>query len=448
MRDLRMNDLCVNMISTTHRKNLLEAYFRQNVLCGQDFICPDYDECRNSHNGIFYEGQLHHVGNHYDISLFDKPFRVVVVGQEYGHGPACVSMEDRSKMVLEQTGIFKSFSSRNPHMRGTTSVLRLLFGISLGSDHKDEFLKIDNDEFHIFDAFSLVNYLVCSAVSEDEGRRGKSTPTMRRNCLIHFKHTLEILEPTVIIVQGKSFWESVQNALENLTTINDSLFSAEINHTKVMVAIFTHPSTPDNAHNWGRDARTQYLLSTVVPTIELIRQKVIGNQKHKGEHNVSNILDSSAKPSRTQKEYPSYDIIFEQIKLGLLDRFPREAINTKAEFEHSTPNRMRIYFNRTRIKGSHYEICFRGNYYEFALHFESSPAKSLERRQAFDSHLGDLSNKIGRNIMSGKLENRGWMRVWYEESPDQIDQVKINAYIDVYSRFILSTYPILAELYE
>lgn len=449
MRDLRMNDIDVNLVSTTQRKNLLENYFRQNVISGQDFFCPNYDECRNSHQGIFYEGQLHHVGDHYDISFFDKPLRVMVVGQEYGHGPACVSMEDRSKMVLEQTGLHKSFSSRNPHMRGTTSVLRLLFGIPLGSDQKGEFLKVTNDDqFHLFDAFSLVNFLVCSAVSENEGRRGKSTPMMRRNCLVHFKKTLEILEPTVIIVQGKSFWASVQNAFGNLIKINDSLFSAEIIQKKVMVAVFSHPSTPDNAHNWGRDAKTRYLLSTVVPTIELIRQKVMGNYKLEGEHIMSQVSDSSAKPLRLQKEYPPYDTIFEQIKLGLLDRFPREAIYTKAEFEHSTPNRMRIYFNRARIKGSHYEICFRGNYYEFALHFESSPAKSLERRQAFDSHLGDLTSQIGRNIKSGKLENRGWMRVWYEESPEQIDQVKIEIYIDSYSRFIAATYPLLAKLYD
>lgn len=444
-----MNAVDVNLVSTSQRKNLLENYFRQNVIIGKDFFCPYYDICRNSHKGIFYEGQLHHVGNHYDISLFGQPFRVMVVGQEYGHGPGCVSMEDRSKMVLEQTGILKSFSGRNPHMRGTTSVLRLLFGIPLGSDQKDEFISITNgDKFHIFDAFSLVNYLVCSAVSANEGRRGKSTPIMRRNCLVHFKHTLEILEPTVIIIQGKSFWASVRNAVGNLNKINDSLYSAEINQKKVMIAVFTHPSTPDNAHNWGRDARTGYLLSTVVPTIELIHQLVMGNQKLEGEHTMSQVSDSSAKPLRSQKENPPYDIIFEQIKLGLLDRFPREAIYNKAEFEHSTPNRMRIYFNRERIKGAHYEICFRGNYYEFALHFESSPAKSLERRQAFDSHLGDLTNQIGRKIKSGPLENKGWMRVWYEESPEQIDQEKIKIYIDSYSRFITTTYPILANLYD
>ena len=183
-----MIDLLSNSTLTAQRKFILGTYFSQNVLAGNKFICPFFKECLDSHDGTFYEGQLHHVGNHYDLSISGNPFRVIVVGQEYGHGPSRVSMEDRSHMVLEQTGIQKAFSNRNPHMRGTTSVLRLLFGIPLGSDHTEEFLQFTpKNTFHLFDACALVNYLLCSAVSKDEGRRGKSTPIMRSNCLIHSK---------------------------------------------------------------------------------------------------------------------------------------------------------------------------------------------------------------------------------------------------------------------
>ena len=211
-----MNDLVINSASTTQRIRLLDEYFKQNVLAGMKFICPFFKECSDSHQGLFYEGQLHHVGKHYDMSTLGKPFRIMVVGQEYGHGPSHVSMEDRSQMVVAQTGIQKSFSNRNPHMRGTTSVLRLIFGIPLGDDHTNEFLQIEDDRFHLFDAFSLVNYLLCSAISVKEGRQGKSTHIMRRNCLVHFKKVVEILEPTVVIVQGKSYWMSIQKAFSNL----------------------------------------------------------------------------------------------------------------------------------------------------------------------------------------------------------------------------------------
>lgn len=107
-----MIDIDGNKISTFQRKNLPEYFFRQNEISGQDYSCPHYDNCRNSHNGIFYEGQLHHVGNHYDISLFDQPFRRMVVRQDYGHGLACVSMEDRGKMVM---GYEKDNHEREKH---------------------------------------------------------------------------------------------------------------------------------------------------------------------------------------------------------------------------------------------------------------------------------------------------------------------------------------------
>lgn len=53
---------------------------------------------------------------------------------------------------------------RNPHMRGTTSALRILFGNGLGADWEGEFVTTVNGErFHVFDAFALVNVLLCSA---------------------------------------------------------------------------------------------------------------------------------------------------------------------------------------------------------------------------------------------------------------------------------------------
>jgi hypothetical protein len=444
-----MNEININQYSTANRIQLLNEYYSQNVLDSSNFVCRHSEECHRSHQGIFYEGQLHHIGKNYDISISGQAFRVMVVGQEYGHGPSHVSMEDRSIMVLDQTGIQKNFTNRNPHMRGTTSLLRLLFGIPLGSNHEDEFLHtINNERFHLFDAFSLVNYLLCSAVNEAESRSGKSTLVMHSNCLNHFIKTVEILDPTVVIVQGKSFWKSIQNAFRNINKISDTLYLAETSHQKIMIAVFTHPSTPDNIHNWGRDAKTPYLLNTVFPTIELIRKHLFTNLIQRGEFVMPPIFESSSQLSFSQSEKPPYDNIFGQIKAGLNERFPPEINHHLVEFEHSAPNRLRIYFDRNRIKGSHYEICFRRDYFEFALHFESTPTKSLVRRRAFDSHLNEITNEVGQKTKSGPLENNGWMRIWYERKPETIDQEKIKLYIDQYSNFINITFPILIRLYE
>jgi hypothetical protein len=432
---------------TAQRRLILDRYLSENVLVGKHFICPFYKQCRDSHPDIFYEGQLHHVGNHYDGSIAGNPYRVMVVGQEYGHDPSLVSMDDRSQMVLEQTGIEKTFSNRNPHMRGTTSVLRLLFGIPLGGDHSEEFLHSpDGERFHLFDAFALVNYLLCSAVSADEGRRGKSRSIMRRNCLFHFRKAVEILEPTVMVVQGKSYWASIQAAFSRLNKISDVLYTAEINHQKVMIAVFAHPSTPDNKHNWGRDAKTPYLLEVVVPTITTIRKELSITSVSKGEFMTLPNSEPSNQPSSSRTQNQPYDIIFEQIQAGLIQRFPTQVTYRKPEFEHSTPNRMRIKLDR--IKGSHYEICFRQGYYEFALHFESTPPMNLERRQAFDPHLHELTKHVGPLVKSGPLENKGRMRVWYEHNREPINQEKIMLYVDEYSRFIAATFPILAKVYD
>jgi len=72
----------------------------------------------------------------------------------------------------------------------------------------------------------------------------------------------------------------------------------------------------------------------------------------------------------------------------------------------------------------------------------------LERRKAFDPLLQDLSTTVGKYVKSGPLENRGWMRVWFENKNEMISQEKIAMYIDQYSKFIAATFPVLVKLYE
>lgn len=145
-------------------------------------------------------------------------------------------------------------------------------------------------------------------------------------------------------------------------------------------------------------------------------------------------------------EKPLYKDIFDQIKAGLFHRFPSAVIYRKPDFRYSHRNRMQIMLDR--ITGSHYQITFMGERYEFALHFESTPVKSLERRQAFDPFIKELTKQVGTLVKSGPIENMGWMGVWYERKPETIDQEKIKLYIDQYSRFIAVTFPILVKLYD
>ncbi len=158
-------------------------------------------------------------------------------------------------------------------MRGTTNVLRLLFGIPLGTDHDSEFMTIEGERVHIFDAFSLVDYLLCSAISTDGGMRGLATRTMMKNCKGHFREAMRILDPTVVIVQGKKFWASISVAFDSVRQETEHVYKATLSATETFVAVFTHPSA-NFPHNWGANDRTPYLLGTVAPSISSIRQQL------------------------------------------------------------------------------------------------------------------------------------------------------------------------------
>ena len=77
------------------RYRTLDRYFKDNVLNDSGFICPNFQECKSSFSGDFYEGQLHYIGKYYDLALNNKPFRIVVVGKEYGYNYRHYSLDKR-----------------------------------------------------------------------------------------------------------------------------------------------------------------------------------------------------------------------------------------------------------------------------------------------------------------------------------------------------------------
>lgn len=274
-----MGDFQSDPVKTSERSKSLEGYFSSKVLHGSQFLCATQQECKDSHAGSFYAGQLPHIGRHYDLKRNNNPFRVIVVGQEYGHKPEHVDLAARHKMVMGSgTSLrFKAsagFRQRNPHMKGCTNLLRLLFDLELGSDYEREFLSLNGGRVHIFDCFALVNFLLCSAVSGYEsnysegiplrGKRGCSTSTMRRNCTRHFRATLEILEPTIIVAQGHGVRKWMNAAFGPFS--EEALQPISVGGRSVTFLAFTHPSAHGKL-NWGNNERTPYLLNEVAPTV-------------------------------------------------------------------------------------------------------------------------------------------------------------------------------------
>ena len=127
-------------------------------------------------------------------------------------------------------------------------------------------------------AFALTNFLLCSAIAPGQGevgsKRGKSTRVMQRNCSRHFRTAMEILQPTVLIIQGRGVRNWLTQVASRVETITEYLERVTLGSCQALVASFTHPSVPSH-DNWGTDERRPYLLEVVKPTVRIIHGTVL-----------------------------------------------------------------------------------------------------------------------------------------------------------------------------
>lgn len=254
---------------TRSRIAKLQSYVRSELISSKrSFICSDGPACRASCRKLpFYAGQMSYVGRHYDLEVDNRPTRIVFMGQEYGQAFECVDLKCRYDMIEDSA--LEGFKKRNNHMRGVTSTLRLLLGREPGLDEEGEQLLPDT---HIFDGFALVNYLLCSALakprkkSQKGGGNGRSTAKMQRNCMRHLMATLEILDPTVIVVHGKTVcrWMTARKLLFG----DGSTRRMEINGSWTDVLVFTHPSARGKHGSWGQSTESFCLKENIAPTVK------------------------------------------------------------------------------------------------------------------------------------------------------------------------------------
>jgi hypothetical protein len=275
-------DLHLDLAATAARRDALRRYMASEVLSPTGFCCSSYEACLASKRPTdrFFEGQLSHVGRRYDLTRGGRPLRIVVVGQEYGfHHQRSpdeqrgIDLDERYRMVHDGSGLDRRYYAdgnhrgRNPHMRGTTSALRILLGQGLGADHASEFLEVDGERFHLFDAFGLVNALLCSA-GPPGNSNGNSTRTMRRNCLRHFAATLRILEPTVVVLQGLGVRRWVDSAFSSARPLGPHLEEAFMEERRMLVCTLSHPAARGDLR-WGDRLDRPYLVDVVEPTLRL-----------------------------------------------------------------------------------------------------------------------------------------------------------------------------------
>jgi len=259
-----MPPITVDLPATRRRIAKLSRYVEANLLQDNRFICGTCTACRNSRRAgdVFRAGTMGHVGKRFDLRLGDKPLRVVVVGQEAKDTK--VSLNKRYEQVRLGSGEQRRYhatpehKSRNPHMRGTTSALRIIFGTGLGEDYGGEFVQpVNGRPFHIFDGFALLNRLLCYAGPE-HGVQARPSKTMFDNCHTHLDATLGILEPTVLILQGKAVSASTDRVLRKGRPYGEHLYEGFHGERRMMVCQFSHPSARGDVR-WGDDLNRPYL---------------------------------------------------------------------------------------------------------------------------------------------------------------------------------------------
>lgn len=273
--------ITVDPAATRRRIGRLRNYVDKTLLSGDEFLCEHAGGCRASakSNHQFREGVMSHVGRRYDLAVRGKPLRIMVVGQESGlpadpNSPwaSRVTLSARHQQVHDDSGLQRryyasgDYPGRNPHMRGTTSLLRIILGAGAGVDYDGEFVQPANGRrFHCFDGFALVNRLLCSTGPMGTSN-GSPTSAMFKNCGGHFVTTVSILEPTLVILQGKAVANSVQPLLASSRTYDEHLQRAHIGNNSMLVCSFSHPSSR-GAQRWGDKPNAEYLQQVVAPTI-------------------------------------------------------------------------------------------------------------------------------------------------------------------------------------
>lgn len=276
--------------ATARRIGELDQYMAQHVLSPSgEFVCRMLGSCqrsvlsrnRSSQAGAsFTAGQLSHVGHHYDLLVNGRPARTLVIAMETGRARAGVTLKERHAEVMKSASL--TFGARNPHMRGVTNALRLAVGRDPGADREGEHLRLDGVRapVHLFDAYAMANMRLCSAVVTGTSK-SLGNPTMSRNCTPHMAATIQILEPTLCIVQGVEVYKALTALMTRRRQVAPHLERARISGVDTLVAAFTHPSAMRLTDHWGRLTSAPYLYETVAPTIRTAHQLLSGDAEHR-----------------------------------------------------------------------------------------------------------------------------------------------------------------------
>lgn len=237
--------------ASEHYRARLDEYLHRVVDADGTFQCPSGDRCAGSvtqGHGLA-QGQLSYVGDRYAAKVDGRSLRVLVVSMQVGDAEAPVTMLRRR----EQVQAAERPADRTAHMRGVTYALQLLFGLEPGIDGE----RLD-DGTHVLDAYAMANSTLCSNLpTSGKSRRGAPTPTMLRECSVHLRETIRLLEPTVIHTQGRSAdtatstHGSLAAIVDQVDWLDDWTATIRVGGVRAVWCSLPHPSAgPPKAWQW------------------------------------------------------------------------------------------------------------------------------------------------------------------------------------------------------
>lgn len=200
-------------------------------------ICPHFSECStNMEKPKFKCDYATRVGAHYG----DAKYKVVIVGQE--------SKEDHRKLVPP---VSKLEEAHNEHYRKTLYTLAMILNGEQPDNCSQENLKKYEK---LLTHFCLTNYFKC-AFSDDPNKNQNldHSKAMKENCYKLLLEELRVLEPDLLVVQGRDTTENFGTAPDKAFkkgeriwgNKNDkiSLYKHTLNEKPFFILYSYHPSS-------------------------------------------------------------------------------------------------------------------------------------------------------------------------------------------------------------
>lgn len=187
--------------------------------CKENFCetqCKD-SKCKHTNckfDGCYNSSKTTKLGKNYDV-FKEKNIRILVIGQEDPHNYKYDKIDTPALIGDNEEGCVSNF-----HYRRTLQTLLMLCGIDTTVNEPVSSLKKYNK---LLTAFCLTNYFKCAFKKLNQRSKIKHGTEMKNNCCKLLQHEIEVLDPTIIIVQGKfynkTFWNN--DLIYNTETIKD-----------------------------------------------------------------------------------------------------------------------------------------------------------------------------------------------------------------------------------